>query len=270
MTYTKEVQSPRGVTVTLHAREDTSDLSTIGSTFRLWDKLVDEYGLADIHSDGLLVDVGAHIGTVAIAFLLDNPKAQAVAVEPLPENVDLIRLNAESAGVKDRLTIYDRTIGDPVVHYGFDDHRYIGNIGGSTANTAIKVPSISLSSIALAHGPIDVLKVDCEGCEWSAFADPVVSRVRLIIGEYHQAGPAGLSVLRDTHDVTSDSGSTGNFRAVLRMTTKPMIISQRTRADAEAIAKAVPTRLGSHDVIRVLSPIRKVGTRWEFDVEVAS
>lgn len=216
MTYTKEVQSPRGVTVTLHSRENTSDLSTIGSTFRLWDKLVDEYGLADIYSDGLLVDVGAHIGAVSIAFLLDNPKAQAVAVEPIPENVDMLRLNAESAGVKDRLTIYDRAIGSPTVHYGYDDHRFIGNIGGSTANTAIQVPSISLSTIALTHGPIDILKVDCEGCEWSAFADPIVTRVRLIIGEYHQGGPAGLSVLRDTHDVTSDTGPTGNFRAVRR------------------------------------------------------
>lgn len=216
MTYTKEVQSPRGVPVTLYARESTSDLSTIGSTFRLWGHLVDEYGLRDIRSDGLLVDVGAHVGTVAIAFLLDNPNARAVAVEPLPENVDLIRMNAESAGVTDRLTIYERTIGGTTVHYGYDDHRYIGNIGGSTANTAISVPSISLSTIALAHGPIDVLKLDCEGCEWSALADPVVAKVRLIIGEYHQRGPSALSILRETHDVTADSGTTGNFRAVLR------------------------------------------------------
>jgi FkbM family methyltransferase len=213
---TKEVQSPRGVTVSLHARDGTSDLATIGSTFRLWGHLVDEYGLADIYSDGLLVDVGAHIGTVAIAFLIDNPKAHAVAVEPLPENVECIRKNAESAGVADRLTIIEGSIGTSVVHYGYDDHRYIGNIGGSTANTAIATEPVTLSAISVKHGDIDILKLDCEGCEWSALSDPVIHRVPLIVGEYHHRGPSSLGILTESHVVTADAGDTGNFRAVRR------------------------------------------------------
>ena len=216
---TKEVQTPRGVTVQMHARDDTSDLSTIGSTFRLWGHLVDEYKLADIHSEGLLIDVGAHIGSVCIAFLLDNPKARALAVEPLPENVAMLTRNAESAGVMDRLTIVNAAVGTRTIHYGFDDHRYIGNIGGSTSNTAIHAETITLSQMVEWCGPADVLKTDCEGGEWALLADAAVRQCALIIGEYHHRGAEPLHALLDaTHVVTTshEEASTGNFRAVRR------------------------------------------------------
>ena len=210
---TKTVQSPRGVSVEMHARDDTSDLATIGSTWRLWDVLNDEYGLADIHSDGVMLDVGAHIGSVCIAFLVDNPNARAIAIEPLPENVEMIRKNAESAGVADRLTILNAAIGSSVIHYGFDDHRYIGNIGGSSANTAITAATVALAE----QGPIDIIKVDCEGCEWSLLADPAIANVRLIVGEWHGAPVSRLrKALTKTHKVTivTDDGGFGTFRAV--------------------------------------------------------
>lgn len=209
------VQSPRGVSVEMRARDDTSDLATIGSTWRLWDNLNDEYGLADIYSDGVMLDVGAHIGSVCIAFLVDNPEARAIAIEPLPENVDVLRWNAKSAGVEDRLTIVVGAIGTSVIHYGFDDHRYIGNIGGSTANSAIEATLVSLAE----QGPIDVLKVDCEGCEWSLLAEPAIADVRIIVGEWHNAPVSRLKrALTKTHRVTiiTSEGQFGTFRAVRR------------------------------------------------------
>ena len=212
---TKEVQSPRGVSVEMHARDDTSDLATIGSTWRLWDALHDEYGLADIFSDGVMLDVGAHIGSVCIAFLVDNPAARAIAIEPLPENVQMLRQNAESAGVIDRLAILQGAIGTDTIHYGFDDHKYIGNIGGSTANTAISASVVALSDL----GPIDIVKVDCEGCEWSLLADPAIADVRIIVGEWHGAPVSRLrKALTKTHKVSilTDDAGFGTFRAVAR------------------------------------------------------
>lgn len=213
---TKEVQSPRGVTVTLEARDDTTDLATIGSTFRLWDVLHDEYGLADIYSEGLLVDVGAHIGTVAIAFLIDNPKARAVAVEPLPENVVMIHRNAQAAGVSDRLTVLTGAIGADSVAYGPDVHRFIANLE-PIGPERVQTERISLSAIVERFGPIAVLKTDCEGCEWSLFDDPAIADVGMIVGEYHQRGPKAVQkALRKSHKVTADTTPTGGFTAVQR------------------------------------------------------
>lgn len=218
------VMSPRGREVMLHSRDGTTDLSTIGSTFRLWGNLVDEYDLASVHSDGLMLDVGAHIGTVAIALLLDNPKARAIAVEPLPENIECIERNAASAGVADRLTVIAGAFGTSRIAYGPDVHRYIGNLGtlaaGGKARHAkgaetVKVPELTLSGIIEQYGPIDVLKADCEGCEWSLLADPAIGSVRLIFGEYHYLGAERIHELLDaTHRVTASGDPTGDFRAV--------------------------------------------------------
>lgn len=209
-----DVHSPRGELVRLHYREETSDLATIGSTFRLWGKLDDEYGLAHLYSDGLMVDVGGHVGSVCIAYLVDNPDARAVAVEPLPENVEMIRTNAESAGVADRLTIVAGACGTTRVAYGHTDHRYIGNIGGANGEV-VTVEEVTLSALVAEHGPVAVLKTDCEGGEWALLADPAVADVPLIVGEYHTYGPVALHALLDaTHDVTAGTEPTGNFRAV--------------------------------------------------------
>jgi FkbM family methyltransferase len=211
-----DVHSPLGRPVRLHYREGTSDLATIGSTFRLWGTLHDEYGLASFASDGLMVDVGGHIGSVCIAYLVDNPDARAVAVEPLPENIEMIAKNAESAGVAHRLTIVAGAIGSTTVQYGHTDHRYIANINGADGER-IRVKKVTLAALVKAYGPVAVIKMDCEGCEWALLAERAIADVPLIIGEYHHDGPAKVHALLDkTHDVTADTGPTGNFRAVKR------------------------------------------------------
>lgn len=203
------VQSPRGVEVTLWHRDDTSDLATIGSTFRLWGDLHDEYGLANIYSSGHLIDIGAHIGSVCIAFLLDNREARATAIEPLPENIEVLRHNASAAGVQDRLTIVEGAIGTTTVNYGLDVHRFIGNIAGSAE--ARKVKRVKLAD----YLPADIVKLDCEGCEYGALK--ALKGVRIVLGEYHFQGPEAITAaLEKTHEVMIDATPTGNFRAVAR------------------------------------------------------
>lgn len=223
-----EVRTPRGNPARFRVRDGTTDLATVGSTCELWGRLEDEYGLRDFYGDGLFVDVGAHIGTVTIPVLLDNPVARAIAVEPLPENIALLAENAGLNGVADRLRIIEAAVGDgrtQAIRYGPDVHRYIGDIRGATGEVRL-VPTVRLDDIT--DEPIDALKLDCEGGEWVLLDTGPgargrlrrdLSRVGIIFGEYHGHGPDRLrALLERTHDVTilSDDGGTGLFRAVRR------------------------------------------------------
>src|SRR5207244_1548181 len=134
-----EVQSPHGATVTFAYREDTSDLSTIGSTFRLWGNLVDEYQLGTLPPlTGTAIDIGAHIGTITLALLADHPGLRVIAVEPLPENCDMIRRNLAANGWEGRARVIKVSIAKGKrarIAYDFDGADYLRNhrfIGGLT------------------------------------------------------------------------------------------------------------------------------------------
>lgn len=224
------VHSPKGRPATLTYRAGTSDLSTIGSTWRLWGKLDDEYGLAGLpEMTGTAIDIGAHIGSVALALLADHPDLHVVAVEPLTDNCRVIAESAAANGWTDRLTLIHGAIasGETAdVAYDFrgndnlHTHRYIGGMTmGREAEHAIEtVPSVTLSAIIGDGAPF--LKVDCEGCEWDLLSDPAIARVEVIVGEGHPKDWASRvhELLDATHEVTvlTDFGGPGTFRAVRR------------------------------------------------------
>jgi hypothetical protein len=87
----------------------------------------------------------------------------------------------------------------------------------------VTVPTVTLARLVeWAGGAIDALKLDCEGCEWLALADPAVADCRVIFGEWHGDKGGGFAAIADllgaTHDVESldDLGGTGVFRATRR------------------------------------------------------
>ena len=232
---TKVVETPKGRSAELIYRENTSDLATIGSTWRLWGRLEDEYSLADLPDDmaGTAIDIGAHIGSVAVALLLDHPRLRVVAVEPLEDNCRVIALNAERLGVADRITIITGGISDSGtasvdwnwssdVNEGYwATNRYIGNVTNANdlAHETAVVPGVTLASLMPKRARVPFLKIDCEGCEWIALADPAVRRIDRIAGEYHgHPGPDGLAALLGaTHTLSIvEDGACGIFRAVRR------------------------------------------------------
>ena len=180
---------------------------------------------------GTFLDVGSHIGGWAIGAALDNPAATVVAIEALPENVHLIRHNAKRAEVDVTVIHGGASCGtEPVtIAYGSTEsdfakaHEFIG--GGiwhtdASDRRTIDLDPVSLASIVAEHGPVRLMKIDCEGCEWSFLDDPSISEVHEIVGEYHPRqgfGPARLRELLDaTHEVTfvDEAEPFGNFRAV--------------------------------------------------------
>jgi FkbM family methyltransferase len=224
-----QLRTPRGVRAMLSARDDTADLSVIGSTFAgvAGSPLVDEYHLADLHITGRFVDVGAHIGSVTVAVLLDNPEATAICVEPIPENVEMLAENLALNGLTDRATILVGAVGTDHVFYQFSgtDHlvqnRYISNSSGYVFGEPQTSVRLDVRTVTIADLlPCEAIKLDCEGGEWALFKSKRLRTVPIIFGEYHGApGDAGVRrALGSTHDVTFDhvSDAAGNFRAVRR------------------------------------------------------
>ena len=233
-----QVTTPRGAPAVVLSRPGTSDLSVAGATMRLWGKLEDEYHLATLHVSGTFVDVGAHIGSVTLAVLLDNPEVRAICVEPLAENIEVIETTMATNGVAERVTVLQAAMGpgkSADIAYDYDEtdylrtNRYIGGIERTapTHMQTVTVPTVSLAKlVAMAGGSVDVMKLDCEGCEWHALRSTAVRHIRTIIGEWHghavHPHTEGAIRLREiigkTHDVEviDDLGGTGVFRAVRR------------------------------------------------------
>lgn len=229
---TIDVQTPRGKDVTLFHREGYTDLSTIGAIFRLWGQLHDEYGLAALHPRTFL-DIGGHIGTVTVAVLVDNPECRAVIVEPLPENIDVIKANLEATGVADRCEVLQGGIGDgDTVRVGYtlarvenadDIHRFVGSpVPDDYAGEAITANTYAVRTLVdRLGGHVDLAKWDCEGCEWIGLEAPAIVDIDMIVGEYHgDPGPDGLQYhLGAFFELTTephDHGATGMFTAVRR------------------------------------------------------
>jgi len=227
-TYT--LYTPRGHEAVMGARAQTSDYSVMGSTFRgvAGSGLVDEYDLKSLHIKGRFVDVGAHVGAVTVAVLLDNPEATAICVEPVPENVAVLVANLASNGLADRALVIQGAVGTDRVFYGFegDEHlmtnRYIANLTGTVYGSErpkaieIRVREVTLDELL----PCDAMKLDCEGGEWGLFADPAITTIPLVFGEYHfGAGAEGVrATFEATHSLEFTLGDedAGNFRAVRR------------------------------------------------------
>lgn len=214
MTVIRSYPTPKGGRVKMAIREDTIDEPVINST-----AMHDEYDTRDfdLQPGDLFLDVGAYVGSVGCAVAADFPLARVVMVEAVPENAAVIRQSVVENGWFDgRVTVYNAAAtserGASSVFYGapsdasefMQTNRFVGGLLGlrDQADRTADVPNISLSDIVADYGPVAVLKIDCEGCEYAFLDDPVIDQVAYIIGEHHRSFERLLPLLEPTHEVT--------------------------------------------------------------------
>jgi FkbM family methyltransferase len=142
--------------------------------------------------------------------LLDNPQARAICVEPIPDNVGVLRQNLELNGLAERATVIAAAVGTKTVRMGSGTERYVANMLGASGPETL-VPKVTLRDLVKeAGGEIELLKTDCEGGEWALLRPLCVKHVERIVGEWHGRTEADLvELLAATHVVVASETHPG-------------------------------------------------------------
>lgn len=200
--------TPHGKGVRFAVRPDTSDWNTCNAITAVGDEYSLPTGLT-----GWALDVGAHIGACTVALLVENPDLRVVAIEPLPENVALIRENLRLNGVADRALVIEGAVSDTQdpVRIGYGEigdptriHEFIGNTQAPDGSREVLADGIPLGQLfATGIERFAWTKIDCEGGEATFFDSPFVDRLDHIEGEVHPlcGGRRLRELLEATHEL---------------------------------------------------------------------
>ncbi|MGC9079883.1 MAG: FkbM family methyltransferase [Nanopusillaceae archaeon] len=136
-----------------------------GDLLTLLDGIV-TYRLLNV-KDKKILDIGAYVGDTAVIFLTRGAK-QVTAVEPSPWAYEMAKINLlnyldrtillKCAIDKDSNKVY--ILPDSITSRWFYAQR--------SKKGNVKVFSCTLDSLMEKYGPFDILKMDCEGCEYDS------------------------------------------------------------------------------------------------------
>lgn len=159
-------------------------------------------GRVDHRGAGEVVfDIGAHIGSFSVLWKRKNPGARIVCVEACPENIPVLMANVAhfATAIVHAACTYDK--GDiALLNSVMPGGVATGGSGILTEDLRDKpfpdyywkdfrpLDKVTLESLMDAVGVdrIDVLKLDCEGSEFSILENtPSLDRIGIIFGEYH-------------------------------------------------------------------------------------
>jgi FkbM family methyltransferase len=167
----------------LHYRLNSGDLQSIRE---VW---IDEcYRLPFDLLPERLVDLGANIGLASLWFAHRYGCKVIVAVEPSPENAELVRRNLHGNNLP--AEIVEAAVGphDGVVRFEDSTDSNMGRVGAGGR----EVPMVSMKTVLEKLPPgvdVDLVKMDIEGGEGPLLEGDLgwLGRVRSVIAEFHPA-----------------------------------------------------------------------------------
>jgi len=139
-----------------------------------FDKLILALRLLGRTEIGLLVDVGANIGSICIPAIARDIALTAVAIEPEALNFSLLTANCEINDVTSRITCHQVAVGAKDHHLvrlelstdNFGDHRVTPTIGDHRDRPSSNVSSMRLDTIVPDLNPLtDLIFMDVQGFE---------------------------------------------------------------------------------------------------------
>lgn len=179
--------------------------------------LDDPYGLRLLPKGvGSVIDIGANIGWFSILARHYYREAVIHCYEPNPGLHDLTRANTSPLGI----TLFPEGVMGTSGRASMNAER--DSLEGSVAiSDSGQIPITSIAeAIARIGGSVDLLKMDCEGGEWSILEDRAsLAKVRHLALEYHLHSPGGNRLL----DLVALLGEAGFHIDSLREAANPLV-----------------------------------------------
>jgi FkbM family methyltransferase len=161
----------------------------------------DCYRLAKIHPrPATILDVGGNIGLFSIVARYWFPKAVIHCYEPNPALTPILHTHLDPL----KVVIFGEAIGETSgsVQLTVGENSLHSRVNGSGS-----VPMVTLdTAVERCGGAVDLLKLDCEGCEWGILERAAgLDAVKELTMEFHLWARAG-SAVEDLHAILVHRG----------------------------------------------------------------
>lgn len=124
---------------------------------------------------GVLLDIGANIGTICIPLVLDGSYDRAIAFEPDPRNFRLLEKNIAQNGLQSKITAMPYALSNEpgklqlqLSDRNFGDHR-LGNVdheaGAGSISVEVETLDNLLQQLSIAPDDVGLLWMDVQGHE---------------------------------------------------------------------------------------------------------
>ena len=136
-----------------------------------------------------ILDLGGNIGLAALSFAWNFPDAQICTVEPMPENLAVLRRNVELNRAPVRVVAAAAGTNDGQARFNFseDPRRHSKSLVARPTERLVEVNVLSVPCLMklMDWEDIDLLKIDIEGGEKDLLSGQPswLKKVRCIIGE---------------------------------------------------------------------------------------
>lgn len=177
----------------IHYRPGTSDAHLIYGILLKKGKKA-EYRLPEKLSPKVILDIGANVGISSIYFANRFPQASIYAIEPMPENFEVLKRNAEGRRITPINVGLDAQDGqrDLILSPAESNFGGLSFYQRGAAPDARRVtvttrnPANLLRKLGIKN--VDMIKIDTEGAEYpilTAFDPELLKEVTWITGELH-------------------------------------------------------------------------------------
>jgi len=148
-----------------------------------------DYKAVDKYLNGVVLDIGAHIGCFSVYASIKNPSAKIFAYEPDARNFSLLKENLKANRIQNVVCKNMAVAGSDGVrelNVSDDSHNHSFVKKGKSV---VSVNAVAFGRILGKFEQVDFVKMDCEGAEYEIFDScsyEDLKKIKAFYIEYHE------------------------------------------------------------------------------------